>query len=289
MRLGAIFPQTEIGADPAGVRDFAQAAEALGYEHLLVFDHVLGADGSKRDSWDRPYSHVDMFHEPFVLFGYLAGITEKIEMTTGVLILGQRQTALVAKQAAEVDVLTGGRLRLGIGTGWNEVEYEALGEDFTTRGRRSVEQIKLLRELWTQDVVSFKGRYHEVTYAGINPRPVQQPIPIWLGGGAERVVRRVGRLSDGWFPQFQPDSAGIDRIGQMHEYAKAAGRDPKEIGIEGRIGLADGGNADDWRKGSEAWAEAGASHLSVNTMKAGLKGPDQHIEAIRKFKEAVSG
>ena len=289
MRLGAIFPQTEIGADPAGVRDFAQAAEALGYEHLLVFDHVLGADGSKRDSWDRPYSHKDMFHEPFVLFGYLAGITEKIEMTTGVLILSQRQTVLVAKQAAEVDVLTGGRLRLGIGIGWNEVEYEGLGEDFGNRGRRSVEQIQLLRELWTKEVVSFKGRYHEVTYAGINPLPVQQPIPIWFGGGAERVVRRVGRLGDGWFPQFQPDSAGIERIGQMHEYAKAAGRDPSAIGIEGRIGLADGGSPDDWQKGSEAWAEAGATHLSVNTMRAGLKGPDQHIEAIRKFKEAVTG
>jgi len=289
MRLGAIFPQTEIGADPAGVRDFAQAAESLGYEHLLVFDHVLGADPSKRDSWERPYSHTDMFHEPFVLFGYLAGITEKIEMTTGVLILGQRQTALVAKQAAEVDVLTGGRLRLGIGIGWNEVEYEALGEDFSNRGRRSVEQIKLLRELWTKDVVSFKGRYHEVTYAGINPRPVQQPIPIWFGGGAERVVRRVGRMGDGWFPQFQPDSAGHERIAQMREYAKQAGRDPASIGIEGRIGLADGGSPDDWQKGSEAWAEAGATHLSVNTMKAGLKGPDQHIDAIRRFKEAVSG
>ena len=288
MRLGAIFPQTEIGADPLGVRDFAQAAEALGYDHLLVFDHVLGADPSKRDSWERPYSHVDMFHEPFVMFGYLAGITEKIEMTTGVLILGQRQTALVAKQAAEVDVLTGGRLRLGIGIGWNEVEYEALGEEFSDRGRRSVEQIKLLRELWTQDVVSFKGRYHQVTHAGINPRPVQQPIPIWFGGGAERVVRRVGRIGDGWFPQFQPDSAGQERIGQMREYAKEAGRDPSAIGIEGRISFADGG-PDEWSKGAEAWAEAGATHLSVNTMKAGLKGPDQHIEAIRRFKEAVSG
>ena len=184
---------------------------------------------------------------------------------------------------------SGGRLRLGIGIGWNEVEYEGLGEDFATRGRRSVEQIQLLRELWTKDVVSFKGRYHEVTYAGINPLPVQQPIPIWFGGGAERVVRRVGRLGDGWFPQFQPDSAGIERIGQMHEYAKAAGRDPSAIGIEGRIGLADGGSPDDWQKGAEAWAEAGATHLSVNTMRAGLKGPDHHIEAIRKFKDAVTG
>ena len=289
MRLGAIFPQTEIGADPAGVRDFAQAAESLGYEHLLVFDHVLGADASKHEGWDRPYNHTDMFHEPFVMFGYLAGITQKIEMTTGVLILGQRQTALVAKQAAEVDILTGGRLRLGIGIGWNEVEYEALGENFQNRGRRSVEQIKLMRALWTQEIVTFQGRYHQVTYAGINPLPVQRPIPIWFGGGAEQVVRRVGRIGDGWFPSFEPDSAGQERIVQMWDYAKEAGRDPKAIGVEGRIGLAAQGSPDDWNKEAGAWAKIGASHLSVNTMGAGLKGPDQHIAAIRRFKEAVSG
>ena len=289
MRLGAIFPQTEIGADPAGVRDFAQAAESLGYDHLLVFDHVLGADPSKRESWEGAYSYTDMFHEPFVMFGYLAGLTKTIEFTTGVLILGQRQTALVAKQAAEVDVLTGGRLRLGIGVGWNAVEYEALGEDFHKRGRRCAEQIRLMRALWTEEVVSFKGRYHEVTYAGINPLPVQRPIPIWIGGGTEPVVRRIGRISDGWFPQFQPDQAGEERIGQMRQYAEQAGRDPLSIGIEGRIGLADRGSPEDWQKGAAAWAKVGATHLSVNTMKAGLKGPDQHIDAIRRFKEAVSG
>jgi probable F420-dependent oxidoreductase len=290
MRLGAIFPQTEIGADPAGVRDFAQATESLGYQHLLVFDHVLGADASKHEGWDRPYNHTDMFHEPFVMFGYLAGITQSIEMTTGVVILGQRQTALVAKQAAEVDILTGGRLRLGIGTGWNEVEYEALGENFHNRGRRSVEQIELMRALWTQEIVTFEGRYHKVTYAGINPLPVQRPIPIWFGGGAEQVIRRIGRIGDGWFPSFQvhADTAGQERIAQMWEYAKQAGRDPKSIGIEGRINLSDEGSADDWNKEAEAWAKAGATHLSVNTMGAGLKGPDEHITAIRKFKEAVS-
>ena len=287
MQLGAIFPQTEIGADPIAVRDFAQAAEAMGYEHLLVFDHVLGADPSKRESWDRPYSHSDMFHEPFVLFGYLAGVTDKIQMTTGVLILGQRQTALVAKQAAEVDVLTGGRLRLGIGIGWNHVEYEALGEDFSNRGRRSVEQIRLLRALWTEEVISFDGRYHQVSHAGINPLPVQRPIPIWFGGGADRVMRRIGRLADGWFPQFQPDSQGQEQLAKMREYAKAAGRDPGDIGIEGRVSVASG-SPDDWAKSAAAWDEMGASHLSVNTMRAGLSGPDQHIEAIRRFKDAVS-
>ena len=288
MRLGAIFPQTEIGADPVGVRDFVQAAESMGYQHLLVFDHVLGADPSHHAPWDRPYSQHDMFHEPFVLFGYLAALTETIEMTTGVLILGQRQTALVAKQAAEVDVLTGGRLRLGIGVGWNHVEYEALGESFRNRGRRSEEQIELMRALWTQEVVDYKGRYHQVTHAGINPPPVQRPIPVWFGGGAPQVVKRIGRMGDGWFPQFQPDSAGQERIAEMRQYATEAGRDPMSIGIEGRLNISDG-DADVWNKGAAAWDEAGATHLSVNTMRAGLKGPDQHIDAIRRFKEAVSG
>ena len=288
MRLGAIFPQTEIGADPSAVKDFAQAAEDLGYDHILVFDHVLGADQTKRDSWDRPYNIDDMFHEPFVLFGYLAGITEKIEFTTGVLILGQRQTGLVAKQAAEVDVLTGGRLRLGIGIGWNDVEYEALGQSFSNRGRRSEEQIDLLRMLWTEESVNFEGRYHKVSDAGINPLPIQRPIPIWLGGGEDRVIQRIGRMADGWFPQFQPNSAGQEKIGIMREAAVNAGRDPKAIGIEGRVSLATDDQSD-WEKIGASWDEIGATHFSINTMKAGLKGPDQHIEAIKRFKETVSG
>ena len=287
MQLGAIFPQTEIGADPAGVKDFAQAAEALGYEHLLVFDHVLGADASRRAEWNRPYSSVDLFHEPFVLFGYLAAVTEKIEMCTGIIILPQRQTALVAKQTAEVDVLTGGRLRLGIGVGWNDVEYEALGQDWGNRGRRSAEQVEVLRLLWTQEVVNYEGRYHRITHAGINPLPVQRPIPVWFGGGAPQVVRRIARMGDGWFPQFQPDAAGQERIGELRALAEGYGRKAADIGIEGRVALADSDNADDWNRLAAAWDEAGATHLSVNTMRAGLKGPDQHIEAIRRFREAV--
>ena len=288
MDIGVSFPTTNIGHDSGAVREFVQVAEDLGYDHILVFDHVLGADQTKRDGWDRPYNKDDMFHEPFVMFGYLGAITEKIEFTTGVLILGQRQTGLVAKQAAEVDVLTGGRLRLGIGIGWNEVEYEALGESFTNRGRRSEEQIELLRLLWTQESVDFDGRYHRVTNAGINPLPVQRPIPIWLGGGEDRVIRRIGKMADGWFPQFQPDSAGQEKIAEMREHATKAGRDPKAIGIEGRVAYATD-KQEDWEKMAAAWDEAGATHLSVNTMRAGLKGPDQHIEAIKRFKETVSG
>ena len=287
MQLGVVFPQTEIGSDPGAVREYAQAAEALGFEHLLVFDHVLGADASKRAEWNRPYSHVDTFHEPFVLFGYLAGVTEKIQMTTGILILPQRQAALVAKQAAAVDVLTGGRLRLGIGVGWNDVEYEALGESFRNRGRRCEEQIELMRALWTQDIVNFEGRYHKITHAGINPLPVQRPIPVWFGGGADRVVDRIGRLGDGWFPQFQPDSEGQERIGQMREAAQQAGRDPANIGVEARLNYADGPDA--WNRLAESWAECGATHISINTMRAGLPGPDAHIKAIEEFKQAYSG
>lgn len=288
MQLGVIFPQTEIGADPQAVRDFAQAAEGLGYAHVIVFDHVLGADTTYYKSWEGPYARGDMFHEPFVLYGYLAAVTRELELVTAVIILGQRQTALVAKQAAAVDVLSGGRLRLGVGIGWNAVEYEALNENFHDRGKRSEEQIAVLRALWTQEVVDFHGRWHHITHAGINPLPVQRPIPLWLGGRVEAVVERVGRLADGWFPQFAPDDAGRATIERMHGYAHAAGRDPAAIGIEGRISLAESG-PDAWSALAEAWRGLGATHLSVNTMRAGLATPDAHIAAIRQFREAMNG
>jgi probable F420-dependent oxidoreductase len=287
MQIGVVFPQTEIGASPAAIRDYAQAAEELGYAHALVFDHVLGADARRHPGWNGPYSHLDMFHEPFVLFGYLAALTRRLELVTGVIILGQRQTALVAKQAAEIDVLSEGRLRLGVGIGWNVVEYEALGSNFHDRGRRSEEQIAVLRALWTQDVVNFKGRWHQISDAGLNPLPLQRPIPIWLGGRAEAVVRRVGRLADGWFPQFPPDRAGEDTLNRMRRYAREAGRDPASIGIEARINCAQG-TPDTWAQEAEAWQKLGATHLSFNTMRAGLRSVDEHIKAIRAFKEAVN-
>ena len=270
------------------VRDFAQAAEELGYAHVVVFDHVLGADTTYYKNWEGPYAQGDMFHEPFVLYGYLAAVTQKLELVTAVIILGQRQTALVAKQAAAVDVLSGGRLRLGVGIGWNAVEYEALNENFHDRGKRSEEQIAVLRALWTREVVDFHGRWHTITHAGLNPLPVQRPIPLWLGGRVEAVVERVGRLADGWFPQFPPDDAGRATIERMHGYARAAGRDPAAVGIEGRISLAESG-PDAWGRLAEAWRGLGATHLSVNTMRAGLATPDAHIDAIRQFREAMNG
>ena len=288
MRVGVIFPQTEIGADPAAVRDFAQAAEELGYDHLLTYEHVLGVDTQHYQGWSGPYDHEDMFHEPFVLFGYLAGITRRIELVTGVLVLPQRQTVLVAKQAAAVDVLSGGRLRLGVGIGWNWVEYEALGENFRNRGRRAEEQVALLRALWTEEVVNFQGRWHKVTNAGVNPLPVQRPIPLWMGGRAEPAVQRIARIADGWLPQFRPDTAGKESIARFRQYVQEGGRDPAKIGIDGRIPVA-GGNPESWAIEAKEWEELGATHVSLNTMGAGLSSPSQHIDAIRRFKESVGG
>jgi len=288
MRIGVIFPQTEIGADPAGVRDYAQAAEALGYDHLLAYDHVVGANPASRPNWNPPYTYKDPFHELFVLFGYLAGMTRKIELVTGIVILPQRQTVLAAKQAAAVDVLSGGRLRFGIGIGWNHVEYEALGENFKNRGRRSEEQIEVLRALWTKELVTFEGRWHKITDAGLNPLPVQRPIPIWFGGGAEPVIKRIARLGDGWMPLFPPDDKCRALIDKMQSYAREAGRDPRSISIEGRVAIANR-SPDDWVKDISAWKRLGATHIPVNTMKAGLSSPSAHIDAIRRFKEAVKG
>jgi probable F420-dependent oxidoreductase len=294
MKIGVVFPQTEIGSDPSAVRDYVQAVEAMGYSHMMAYDHVLGADTSHHANWEGSYTAESMFHEPFVLFGYLAGVTTTLELVTAVLILSQRQTALVAKQAAEVDLLTGGRLRLGVGVGWNHVEYEALNQDFSNRGSRYAEQIELLREFWTKDTVGFEGRYHKVDHAGINPQPIQKPIPIWMGAGAranpvptDRVLRRVARLADGWFPQMQPGDDARATVERLKIFAREAGRDGESIGMESRINLADG-NPELWQSQAKAWEEMGATHVSVNTMRAGLSSPQDHINAIQQFKEVIS-
>ena len=281
MRTGVVFPQTEIGDDPVLCRDFAQTAEGLGYTHLLVFDHVLGAGRAQRPDWRKPYDADDLFHEPFVLFGYLSGMTERIELVTGVLVLPQRQTALVAKQAAEVDVLSGGRLRLGVGVGWNDVEYQALGEDFHDRGRRIEEQVALLRALWTESVVDFEGRWHRVPHAGINPLPVQRPIPVWFGGQAEPVLRRVGRWGDGWFPQMLPDVHAKELLDRIRCHASDAGRDPGEIGIEPRIEVRYG-DPPSWPALIEDWRGLGATHMAISSRGLGLTGAE-HIAAIERL------
>jgi len=282
MRVGVVFPQTEIGADPYYIKDYGQTAEELGFSHILAYDHVIGANPASRPNWRAPYSHLDMFHEPMVLFAFLAGVTKTIEFCTGIIILPQRQTVLVAKQAAALDVLSGGRLRLGIGIGWNPVEYEALGEDFKNRGRRCEEQVEVLRRLWTNPTLTFDGRWHKITDAGIHPLPAQRPIPIWFGGSDERALGRLARLGDGWFPLVGPDEKCRAMIDKIRDDAKRAGREPQAIGIEGRVAYGQGA-AEDWRKDLDAWKNLGATHVSFNTMKSGLKSPSAHIEAIRQF------
>ena len=271
------------------MRDFAVAAEELGYDYLLVYDHVIGADPSKH-TLVGPYTHDSMFHEPFVLFGYLAAITQRMDLVTGILILPQRQTALVAKQAAEVDLLSGGRLILGVGVGWNQVEFEVLGEDFHRRGRRTEEQLELLRRLWTEELVTFEGRFDTVRHAGINPRP-EREIPIWFGGMSSPVLRRCGRYGSGWIPrdQFPEDPARnrddiLWRLDRIRQHASAAGRDPDAIALSTRAAVTDG-DLDAQLAIAQGWEDAGATHVSFNTMNAGLTSPQQHIDAITNFIE----
>src|SRR3972149_3411342 len=251
MKIGVVLPQTEIGNDPAAIKAYAQAVEDMGLTHILVFDHVLGANPDRPGGWKGPYTYRHGFHEPFVLFGFLAAATRRVELVTGIIILPQRQTALVAKQAAAVDVLSGGRLRLGVAVGWNPVEFEALGEDFATRGRRIEEQIEVMRALWTRELVTVAGTRHRISDAGLNPLPVQRPIPVWMGGGSEGGQPRMARIADGWMPHFRPGAPAQAAVDRLHGMIRDAGRDPKAFGDEGRTTLPPIPPAD-WRKELEA-------------------------------------
>jgi len=285
MQIGVVFPQTEIGADVGPVRAYALAAEELGYAHLLAYDHVVGADPEVHAPWRGPYDVATTFHEPFVLFGYLAAVTT-MELVTGVIILPQRQTVLVAKQAAEVDLLTQGRFRLGVGIGWNPVEYQALDMSFGDRGRRSEEQIELMRRLWTERSITFEGRDHIVEGAGLAPLPRQRPIPVWIGGQSPRAYERMGRLADGWFPQVTPGPKLDEARGIVDQSAIDAGRDPAALGMEGRVSWGEGG-ADTVAHHAERWRASGASHIAVNTMGAGLATVDDHIAALAESAAAL--
>jgi probable F420-dependent oxidoreductase len=285
VKIGVVFPQTEIGADVGALRAYGVRVEELGFSHVLAYDHVVGADPTVHLGWQGPYDVDTTFHEPFVLFGYLAAVTS-LELVTGILILPQRQTALVAKQAAEVDILSGGRLRLGVGLGWNPVEYEALGQDFTARGRRIEEQVPLLRRLWTEHAVTHHGTYDRITAAGLAPLPIQRPIPIWFGATSPVALRRAGRLADGWFPQSSPGRDLDDARAIIERAATEAGRDPAELGMEGRLGWS--GDVDELAAKARRWREAGASHLSINTMGAGLTGVDGHLAVLEIAAEALA-
>jgi probable F420-dependent oxidoreductase len=283
MQIGVIYPQTELPTDPDTVRAYVGRVEELGYRHLEVYDHVLGADPAMHAGWKGPYDVDTTFHEPLVFYGFLAAITQ-LELVTGIVVAPQRQTALLAKQAAEVDVLSGGRFRLGIGIGWNPVEYEALGQNFSTRGEREEEQIGLLRRLWTERSVTHEGKFDRIVGAGLAPLPIQRPIPIWLGGVSPAAYRRMGRLADGWFPRVEP---GMDLDAARAIIAAAAaqaGRDPAAIGMAPRVSA---GGTDELIRNAGQWRDAGATHLSVDTMGSGLRGLDAHLDALARASEAL--
>lgn len=281
--LGVVLPQSEIGDDPIVIKDFVQTAEGLGYSHVIAYDHVLGANPERPGGWTGFYDKDDAFHEPFVLFGFLAGVTTTIELVTAVIILPQRQTALVAKQAAEVDILSGGRLRLGVGTGWNEVEYEALGQDFRSRGKRQAEQVDLLRKLWEDDTVDFSGEYHRIDRASILPRPKRR-IPIWFGGTAEAVLKRAARWGDGWFPMMPPGDGLDAALQRLDGYLAANGRDRSSFGIDGMVNYV-AGEPERWHRQVQSWADRGAGYVNLRTMRMGFS-PAQHIAALSDYRRA---
>ena len=286
MQLGAVLPHNEIGTDPDAMKAYAQGVEALGFSHLLLYDHVLGADRNRPGGFSGPYDKDIAFHEPFTTFAFIAAVTERIEMATNVLVLPQRQTALVAKQAAEVAILSKNRLRLGVGTGWNQVEYESLNVPFAQRGKRQEEQVNLLRRLWSEDSLDFDGDFHRVPMAGINPRP-SQPIPVWFGGGAPVLVDRAARLGDGWMPLGGPGAASQEIIATLKTTREAAGLDWEGFGIQAQAMYA-GGDADRWRKHADSWRALGATHLAIRTDSAGLTSVNQHLEAMEIYQKAVS-
>ena len=294
MQIGAIFPQTEIGPDPAAIRDYVEAVEGMEFDYLFIADHVLGADPDHHEHVRGSYyTHHSVIHESLTTLAFIAALTTRIRLITGILILPQRQTALVAKQSAEIDVLSGGRLTLGIGVGWNHVEFESLGEDFTNRGIRSEEQIDLMRALWTQEVVDFDGRWHSVRSAGIKPLPIQRPIPVWFGAGGSAgpvprdvVLRRIARMGDGWFPSFGPDDTARGVLDKMQTYIAEAGRQPADVGLAGRIRMP-GKSPDEWLAEVEGWQSLGGTHVMAEARRGPLSTVDQHIEAMRQFREVI--
>ncbi|MGV3760226.1 MAG: LLM class F420-dependent oxidoreductase [Actinomycetota bacterium] len=287
MRVGIVVPQDELGTDPDQILAWARAVEEAGFQHLDVFDHVLGAAVAGRPDWPGPYTHEPPFHEPLVLYGFLAGHV-RLELATGVLVLPQRQTALVAKQVAELDVLSGGRVRLGVGIGWNPVEHEALGCSFADRAARYEEQIVLLRRLWTEPVVAFSGAHHRIDRAGINPLPVQRPIPIWMGGGAVPVVlERIGRLGDGWLAhEPRPGDEVAAAMQVIRSSADRAGRDPAAIGLQGRIDVHGAVDEDRFRRALDGWRAVGATHLSIHARAQG--GVGAHLDLLPRLGALVS-
>ena len=286
MKIGVVFPQIEFGNDTIAIRDYVQTVEALGYTHILAYDHILGANPDRPEPWQGPYTYKDPFHEPFMLFSYMAALTHTIEFVTGILILPQRETALVAKQAAELDVLSNGRFRLGVGIGWNKVEYIAQNKNFHNRGKLIEEQVDVLRQLWQNELITYKGEWHHIPDAGINPLPVQQPIPIWFGGHADVVLRRIARMGDGWLPNYKTAKSAQPSLDKLDRYLVENGRSRTDIGLEARISYGDG-NPDVWQQTIAEWQDVGATHITLNTMYLSFDAPEKHINAIQHFAKTV--
>ena len=286
MKIGVVFPQTEFPSDPIAIRDYAQTVEGLGFSHILAYDHILGANPDRPGGWTGIYTCHDSFQEPLTMFAYMAAVTQKLEFATGVIILPQRQTAVFAKQAATLDILCSGRLRLGVGIGWNPVEFVALNENFHNRGKRIEEQVILLRQFFTQPLVTFTGKWHTIPDAGLNPLPLQHPIPIWFGGDADAVLERMARLGDGWMPRYRRVTDAQPALDKIQQLLEANGRDTKEFGIEFRMPYGNG-NPDEWSVILGEWEKAGATHMSIITMGAGFDTLDKQLEALLKFAKMI--
>lgn len=286
MKYGAIFPQYEVSSDVENIRKFMLEVDAMGYDFVLAYDHVLGANPERDFEWTGPYTHETQFHEIFSLFSYAAAITTTLEFATGIVILPQRQTALVAKQAAQVDLFSNGRLRLGIGVGWNRVELESMGEDFSTRGRRSAEQVEVMKMLWQNELVDYEGEFHKLDDVGINPLPVQRPIPVWFGGSAEPVLKRMAKLGDGWMTSSMPIERVKPGLEKLHEYLKAEGRDPADFGIDPFIPLKRM-DENEHLAYVEQWQELGATHASILTMHGGNTTVEEHLADLETFIKKV--
>ena len=285
MEFGAVLPHNEIGNDPDAIRAYAQGVEALGATHLLIYDHVLGADPNRPGGFKGPYDKDVAFHEPLTTFAFIAAVTKKLDMMTAVLILPQRQTVLVAKQAAELAVLSSNRFRLGVGTGWNRVEYTGLNEEFSNRGARQSEQVELLRRLWSEDSIDYTGKYHRIDAASIKPRP-QQPVPVWFGGSAPALLDRCARLGDGWIPLMGPGEAAAASLETIRKRRESLGLPWAGFGIQAQAQYA-GGTPDRWQGHADKWRHLGATHLAIATHNAGPTDVDGHLSRVREYLDAV--
>lgn len=286
MQLGAVLPHNEIGNDPGAIKAYLQGVEDLGMTHLLIYDHVMGADPNRPGGFKGPYDKDIAFHEPFTFFAFAAAVTTSIELVTTVLILPQRQTVLVAKQAAEVALLSNNRLRLGVGTGWNKIEYQALNENFTNRGKRQSEQVELMRKLWSEDAFSFEGSYHTIDQASINPRPTAL-VPIWFGGSAPALLQRCAQLGDGWMPLGGANDKSRALLEEIRGHRVAAGRTMDGFGVQAQAQFA-GGSPERWRDHADKWREIGATHMAVATHNAGPTNVEGHLARIVQYRDAIS-